>query len=421
MLDLGSSRRLVIAGCLLTVSCTDGLFKELGRERSAIANDTIRIATSDRTVMRLTWKQARDRMLREELSLRQAESRLAELQRQRENQWREWLPRPTFYINLQNSLQELGDFSGDDVSGAIYAPLTIPNPWSQTAKAYQYALQEVQATDSLRLNRRRQTISLYRLFSEWERMEDRPRRDAVDTLDEEVRMALLARDSQISDEERRQLYQSQLSRMLNLPGTNVIPHSETLPNIDYEAKLDRLIPGKNYGHLATRLASYEIEAALLRRKGLRLTEWPTPNFNASVPSVYDSRREGDQFIRDTEDISLFASWSKSIDLTGREASNIESGEENLVYVRESLRLKLDAEGRTWDRLRNRYRALIAKRVILRERLAATLHGAGPGGAAEETLNEARRLLSDLENLERAKRDLDMEIWLWDDAAWRSYE
>ena len=360
-------------------------------------------------------------MLREELGLRQAESRLSELERQRKAQWREWLPRPTFYINLQNSLKELGDFSGDDISAAVYAPLTIPNPWAQTAKAYQYALQEVQATDSLRLNRRRQTISLFRLFAEWQRMEEPLREAAADTLDEEVRMTLRARENELVDDERRQLYQAQLSRMLNLPETDVIPRPETLPDINYEAKIDSLVPGKNYGHLATRLASYEIQAAVLRSKGIRLIEWPAPNFNASVPSIYDSRREGSQFINGADDISLFASWSKSVDLTGREASSIQSARENLVFVRESLRLKLDAESRTWDRLCNRYRALLAKRALLRERLAANLRGAAMGGAADESLNDARRLLSDLENLERAKRDLDMEIWLWDDSAWKTHE
>ena len=417
-----SSRRLIrllaLAGCLGTLSCTRGLFKELEIGQAEIAAETSRIAGAERKTTQLSWKQASDRLLREDLTLRQSEARLAELERQRKAQWREWLPRPTFYINLQKGLQELGDFSSDDISAAVFAPLTIPNPWSQTAKAYQYALQEVQAADSLELNRRRQIISLYRLFAEWEQLDERPQESDFGTLDEEVQAALRSREGELLEQERRQLYQGQLSRMLNLPGTNVIPRAETLPGIDYEAKLDHLIPGKNYGNLATRLASYEMQAALLRRRGMNLTEWPAPNFNASIPPVYDTRRDGSQFIDDAEQISLFGSWSKSIDLTGREASSIQSAEDNIVFVRESLKLKLDAEGRTWDRLKHRYRALVAKRAILRERLASQIRGGDIGGSAEDRLNDSRRLLAELENLERAKRDLDMEIWLWDDAAWK---
>lgn len=410
-------RWIMLASCFTAVSCnTSGLFKELDAEQKAIGIETSRIAGEKRDQKSMTWKSAKERLLKEDLSLRQSELRLAEITRQRKNQWKEWLPRPTFYVSLQNSFKELGDFSTESLSNAFYAPLTIPNPWSQTAKAYQYALQEVQATDSLELTRRRQVITLYRVFTEWDRVQDSRKPTHFDSLEEQVQNALRSRESEASLEERRQLFQGQLSRLLNLPGVSVNPLPDTLPKIDYEHELSRLVPGKNYGLLATRLSSYEIEAAVLRRKGMRLVQWPAPNFNATMPPVYDSRDEGSEFITDTEDISLFGSWSKSFDLTGREAADIKSAEENVEYVRKSLRINLDAEGRKWDRLRDRYRMLIDKRGYLRERLAKTL-GGGAVGSAGTDLDGARRLMGDLVNLERAKRDLDMEIWLWDDKAW----
>ncbi len=409
-------RLLALVGCGALGSCSaSGLFKELQVEQAAIASETSRIAGNSRSSSSLTWKQAKDRLLREDLSLRQADARLAEIKRQREDQWKEWLPRPTFYLNLQKSLSELSDFSGEDLSASFYAPLTIPNPWAQTAKAYQYALQEVQATDNLELSRRRLVISLYRSFAEWERIGQEQRTGDTGSVEEQVRFALRARETEVVADERRQLYRSQFSRMLNLPGTDVTPRVDTLPVIDYEAELGRLVPGKNYGHLATRLASYEIQAALLRRKGYRFVQWPSPNFNASVPAVYDSRREGSQFIDDGEQISLFGSWAKSFDLSGNEAASIQSAEENVSFVRDSLRIKLDAEGRTWDRLQSRYRSLVEKRALLRERLAAILRGMGSAG---EELDDARTMMADLENLERAKRELDVEVWLWDDKAWK---
>ena len=80
-------------------------------------------------------------------------------------------------------------------------------------------------------------------------------------------------------------------------------------------------------------------------------------------------------------------------------------------------MKLDSEGRTWDRLRTRYRMLIEKRGLQRDRLAATLRSGASAGNPTEGLKSARQLMMDLQNLERAKQDLDMEIWLWDDKAW----
>ncbi len=404
--------------CSLLVSCsTSKLFDELAAEQGKIASETKRIAGEKRTEKSLSWKSGQERLLKEDLSLRQAEARLAEITRQRKNQWKEWLPRPTFYASLQNSFKELGDLSAESLSSAFYAPLTIPNPWTQTAKTYQYALQEVQATDSLELSRRRQIINLYRLYSEWDRQLNSQVSTRIDSLEEQVQVALRVRETEAQADERRQVYQGQLSRLLNLPGVAVTPLPETLPKIDYEHQLSALVPGENYGKLATRLSSYEIEAALLRKKGMRFSQWPAPSMNASMPPVYNSRDEGSEFISADEDISLFGSWSKSFDLTGREAADVKSAEDNVEYVRKSLRINLDSEGRKWDRLQNRYRVLVEKRGVLRERLAKVLKGDGSGGRADGDLVDARRLLADLQNLERAKQDLDMEVWLWDDKAW----
>lgn len=404
--------------CGVLVSCsTTKLFEELEVEQKEIANETRRIGREKWSPKTFTWKAGQERLLKEDLSLRQAEARLAEIKRQRENQWKEWLPRPTLYASLQNSFKELGDLSMESLSSAFYAPLTIPNPWTQTAKAYQYALQEVQATDSLELSRRRQVINLYRLYSEWDRQLDSQVPTQFDSLEERVQTALRSHESEAQADERRKLYQGQLSRLLNLPGIAVTPLPETLPKIDYEHQLAALVPGKNYGLLATRLSSYEIEAALLRKKGMRFSQWPAPSVNASMPPIYNSRDDGSEFISADEDISLFGSWSKSFDLTGREAADVKSAEDNVEYVRKSLRINLDAEGRKWDRLQSRYRVLVEKRGLLRERLAKLLKSGGSGGRAVGDLVDARRLLADLKNLERAKQDLDMEVWLWDDKAW----
>jgi hypothetical protein len=404
------------AGCLWLGSCSSaGLFRDLEREQTRIAGEAWRISRLSRGETRLTWNQARERLLREDFGLRQAEDRLADLKRQRKDQWKEWLPRPSLYVNLQNSLKNLGDLSGNQLSSAIYAPLVIPNPWTQAARAYQYALQEVQATDSLELTRRRQVIFLYRSFAEWGRAESPLRRVDAMSLDAQLQSVLRSRENDVIQAERMQMLQGQMSRMLNLPETNVVLQRETLSTIDYERRLGGLVPGKNYGQLATRLSSYDIQAALLRRKGIDVMQWPSPNFNASVPPVYDSHRQGSQIIDDVEQISLFGSWSKSFDLTGRDASSIKSAEDNVVYVRQLLRVKLDGEGRSWDRLKARYRMLIEKRGLMRERLAAILRG---NGSVDQDVESARGLITDLENLERAKQALDMEIWLWDDSAWK---
>jgi|GEM_PF-2626737 len=414
----GFSRWFVFLGFTALVSCgTSKLFKELGAEQNEISRETTRFAGMTRKEVEFSWSAAKERLLREDIGLQQSAARLADISRQRKNQWREWLPRPSFYVSLQNSFKQLGNLTNESLSSAFYAPLTIPNPWTQTAKAYQYALQEAQATDSMELLRRRQIIMLYRSFSEWERLDDSVVKNQTETIEEQLQGALRNLESESMLDERRQLYQGQFSRLLNLPGVAVIPLPATLPKIDYEHKLSSMIPGKNYGELATRLSSYEIEAAILRRKGIRINQWSALNFNTGVPPIYNSRDENSQFINSNEDITLFGSWSKSFDFTGSQAADVKSAEDNVALVHKTLKINLDAEGRKWDRLRSRYKMLVEKREFYSQRMAKVLHDAGRVGLAEKSLEDARRLFADLKNLERAKQDLDLEIWLWDDKAW----
>lgn len=407
-----------ILAFFLQACSTAGMFREIAEDREQISREASVASTQSRKPNQLSWREAIARQDLHDLSILRANERLEDLRRQRKNQWREWLPRPTLYVSFQNAFKNLGNLSSDDLRGAFVAPLTIPNPWAQTARAYQLALTEVQAEASLELTRRRQRVTLYRIFSEWERAgNEKAFSRQGNTLEEAVRARLQIQEMSLSEQERQQLQRSQLSQILNLPGVDVTPLAKTRPVIDYSSRYRRFTPGKNYGLLATQLYAYDIQGSILRQRGVELNRWPTPSFGTNTPAIYDTTRKNDELLGDLDAISLFGTWSKSFDLTGEEANEIRTAEENVRFVRENIRLRIDSEGREWERLVKRYDFLLKQRQLSRDRLSRLTSSGTRISTVQQDIEEARKLLSDLQSIERRKESLDIQLWLWDDSAW----
>lgn len=411
---------LLMAAMAALPGCSaNRMLDEMEGERAAIAGRTATVSRKSRDANTMGWNEARAHLLAHNLDIRRSNDRVADLERREREQWKEWLPRPTLYVNLQNSLRELGDLSGDKLSSALFAPLTIPNPVSQQARVYQNALQTVQARDAAEMGRRRQVIQLYRIFVDWRDMDaEVEAARGEESIEQAVEAALRRRESETREEERRDMMHAQLSNLLNMPGVNVVPLPGSLPKVDYSARLVHIVPGRNHGLLATRLAAYEIQGSLLRLRGSKLMKWPSVNVNSSVPSIYDSRRSDSPWLDNADQIFLFGAVTQSFDITGRQAADIRNAEENVGFVRESIEQRLHSDARQWQRLKARYGEVETKRRLLDARLAAIRKRGASGARAGDDLDDARTLLRESRNLERAKRQLDMEIWLWDDAAWK---
>lgn len=398
-------------------SCsTKGLFESISKERAALEAEARVLAAKDRETVKLDWKRARKMVLDDNIELGRTASRLEEIKRQRREQWREWLPRPRVYFSLQSQLRDISDLEFNDINKSLYAPLVIPNPTTLRAKTYDYALREVQAEDTYEMARRKKVIELYRLYAQWELMETRIEASHRGKgIEDEINQLLRSREQDFNDRQEKAKYWVRLARLTNMPGRNIIPLPETLPEIDYSKRIDHLVPGENYGKMAYRLSSYEIVAAVMRSKGIRLSNWGTANVSTGFPPIYASARDGDEWIDGTDEISLFGSVGKSFDLTGRVAASIESAEEQVTFMRESLKHQMDQEDRDWQRLKERYKSLMLSLSLIEGRLERAM--AAKEGDVTQDWSEVRNLFTQLRGLRRAKLWLDMELWLWDDAAW----
>lgn len=409
----------LLAGICSLQSCgTSKMFREIAQNREEFANDSATAASGLRKPSSYSWNEAVARQEAEDPSIQRSRQYLDEIRRQRKAQWREWLPRPTLYVSFQNAFKDLGNLSSDDLRGAFVAPISIPNPWAQAATAYQLALTEVQAEASGELTRRRQILTLYRLFSEWERMESsKPASRPGSSIEDAVRAQLQTLELSLSNQEQMQLQRSQFSQILNLPGIDVTPRVDTRPVLDYSSRYRSFTPGKNYGLLATQLHAYDIQAALLRKRGVEFNRWPTPSFGTNTPTIYDTTRRDEEFLGELDTISLFGTWSKSFDVTGQSANEIRTAEQNVHFVRQNIRLRIDSEGREWERLVKRYDFLLNQRQLSRDRLSKLTSGATRISTAQQDIEDARKILSDLDNIQRRKESLDLQLWLWDDSAW----
>jgi len=393
----------------------------LASARSESSNETLELLRLNESseAMSLSWKQAVSIMEERSPYLKQFRLRNEQLRKQRDEQWKTWLPRLGFYSNLQTSLAELGSLSFSDINTALVAPLVIPNPFTEQAKALENGLSCLESEDSLELAQRRQVISLYRIFSKFERSYRLTSRNPLtkDLEQTNIQSELSKLDLNASDLENFKANQAELAQFLNLPGSQPIPISSTRPRISYEGKIQRFVPGTNYGQLAVRLSAYQIVGALLREKGIKLQRWPSFSVSGSSPTIYDSRSDSSIGDINSEQISLFGGLSKTYEFTGRDIESVRTAEENTQFVKESLRLRLDQETREWLRLKHRYQQLLIKRTLASERLK-TIRSQTSGGSAVATITAVRDAVRALEAVDQAKEQLDLEIWLWDDQQWR---
>lgn len=396
---------------------TRGLYKMIDQETESMSRDAQTNRSLERQERSMTWEEARKQMLLQNIELKRAEGQLRELKKNRKNQWREWLPKPSLYVSFQRQLREMSELDAGDISKSIYAPLAIPNPVTQKAKAYQFALQELQAEAGLEMSRRRLVVELYRAYSEWQRIEFRYKDPLkAGMVEDQIKGLIRAKEMEVMEWDERNRFQLRIARILNLPGMWIVPDVGSLPVVDYSQKIDKFMPGENYGMMSFRTSSYEIVGALLRSKGMNIQQYPPPRLSAGVPAIYDSGRGDGEWINDTDQINLFGSWSKSFDVTGRVAASIESAEDQVAYIRQSQKLKRDADRHDWERMKTRYRMLVEKRELLDARLSMALSRSQ--GDAKQDWEDVQSLVRSLLETERAKQWLDMEIWLWDDDAWK---
>lgn len=365
----------------------------------------------------IDWNTALKRLNEENLSLRQARVRLDKAKKDKEDQWKSWLPSLGLQSSVLSSLTQLGALGYSDLTTSVVAPLNIPNPLTERARAFGAALSYLEAKDSYELNYRRQVVALFRIFSNVEKQLSLMSPDSSRSSEgASVSIALSQVENRAMQKQSLSALQGSLAQMLNLPGQSPMPIPSSRPVLDYSKRIHTLEPGKNYGRLAVSLSAYQLEATLLREKGVELRRWPNLSISGASPAIYNSQNSDGNSYFDLDGFSLFGGLSKAYDLTGREVDNINTARENTEFIKQNIRLRLDQDSREWIRLRARYEGLLLKKKIAVERLELIRKNKLVEFGAVE-LAALRSGQSALVGFNQTKEQIELELWVWDDQKW----
>lgn len=371
----------------------------------------------------ISWKEARRRLLKDNLGLQQSQQMLEDAERQTKRQWLTLVPRMSAFLNVNQSLSSLANLQGDKLNASVVTSLNIPNPFEFYGILYGAALQTQNARWSNELDKRRAFTELYaafldaRVMSEEKVALERRRQlfSAGDFGDIAKRLYGFEREKD-SFARRLLAHRQNVNRLLNTPGGNW-DLSGDLPVISYRDSYRNFKIGPDFGKMALNLYAVRIESAIMQTQRVKYSQWPSINFGLSNPPLYSSfgnnRISGD-------DLNLFSGATKSFDVTdigGRQA--IQDAEKRLKFTRQQLQQSMEQEAARILQIRQTYDQL---RVDERRLEGAIKRIEQPSSSEAEALLHDLELRSQLElqliQIHRQIEQLDLQYLIWDERFWK---
>lgn len=413
----------VLSGCV--ASRVDKRLGERFDEVAAI-QEARRADLGHAPQVQLSWQQAVGLAAAGNLDIRSSNSALEEHIASRKRLLLDELaPTISAYTGVSSGLDSLANISNGDVSARVIGGFRIPNPFSVYARGYGMAVQQYQLTQVRELTYRQTLSSLYSSFMQEQNIAEQRKTLAQDrkdllrlpTPDQATRSLDLERRERLLESQQQQQRLS-LNRLLNSPGANYRPRPETLPDISYSNRLDKLTPAHGFGLLALRLAAAESEAAILMLWQVKLQRLPNISLNVSSPTLWDldSNRP-----TEVENLQLFGGASRGYEFSGTEARRLRNTEDRVRRSREALILRFESEQGTLLRAIDLHRESQQIEQRARQHLAR-LDANPPKIGAEALLRYAQELRQtrNLITMTRAqRRAIDLQFWIWDDSAWRT--
>ena len=373
----------------------------------------------------IPWQKAHQRMLQENLALRQSHKMLVDAQKLTRRQWLSLVPRTAGFLNITQNLGNAKSFGGESLATNLVASFNIPNPFEFYAMLYGAALQAQDAQWSNQLDARRAYAELYSAF-----MEAATLRKEEASL-ERQRQALMAGDISAdfpkaltgvineasSLKNRRLSHRSNVNRLLNTPGGNWDLVGAP-PSLSYRTRYRTIKIGRDFGMLALNLYVIQIESAILETERVKFQRWPSLSFGLSNPPLYSSnqsnRFSGENFV-------LFAGAYKSLeinDLGNRES--IRDAEYRLRVTREQLQMSMEREATRLLQIRDAYDQLLKEERHLEVAIKQLDH---PATSETKAVLADLELLSQLEmqllQVKRQIKQLDLQYLIWDELFWKS--
>lgn len=421
-LTLGCAFALFSASCV-NQRLSTRLSEHTETQKTASKNLKATVFSQDEK--QLNWDEAHQLLFERNLEYKNSHFQINETKRQRRQQWKRHLPRLFASMRLDTAIQNIANLSKDDFSFNISSNFDFPNPISYHSQAYGLALQEVRATISHELQRRRLTINLYQTF-----LRSEVTRKSVSKLEKERKQleaaptsALVSKISAIREQERAlkitlERQRLELNRLFNTPGKNWRLQGSP-PHISYRERLQELDFYKNYGSLGLKLQAIEIEGGTLSLWQVKLSRWPTVNLDINAPQYYVSDTQSDLSFQ-AEDYQLFTGLSKPVELDDIfDRRQLEHAEFRFKQTRAALLTRVENETSQLEVNKRTYRLLLAQKARLQNavKLAQQQNSFNSTKAISAQITAIKSLHQRIEITDRSLNQLDLHFWLWDDSAW----
>ncbi len=412
-----------ISLCILVIGCA---------ERSAYENVRVSLAGVDEQRVELygawgnkkqhslTWREALVLVDDRNLSLKRSRFRLKELLGEREHfVWRQLNPRLIAYANFNAVLGDLSALSSNGFGASLLGSVNVPDPMGFYARRYALELQYYQALlDQAQLDRTVKA-SLYDLFLV-QRDLDGSSKEEVVYHQADYKKLFGSEIRRIKSEarllNRRENLRLKINKLLDSPGANYVLKHTSVPRISYASRMSRLDSAKGYGRLAIYQMAGQLEVANARLWQVKYAQLPRVSTGVSLPQLYN-KGGGEDF--QFEDVGLFTSLSRSIEFTGRRKRQKKKVEQQVEYIRHTMKSRIEQEMVRFDQSKRAYRLLLNEAGALkreREFLRANPPEMGvkvmlAHVQALEAVNQRIRY-----NRMRVQR-MDLRFWVWDDRYW----
>lgn len=396
--------------------------KEVFRDQIAYSENAEAAAVS------ISWDSAVQIMKERNTQLNRAKVALQDLEQER-NQFalRQLSPRLSAVANLTTALANVAAVDSDSVGLQLLGTIQIPDPFTTYAQRYSLELQYYITTLNYEQLVRQSHASLYETFltqAEIDR-ENRETLKKLPTAGSQAATREIARQLNQEDERRKleiqrrkRTLQRRINFLLNSPKQRFYLKYDTLPELHYKERYQKLSFRDGFGMLALKQTAGEIESARADLWRVKANRFPPLNVNVSLPSIFDSRTDDSP---ELNDIQLFSSSSKTFEFAGQEARSIRSAEQRAKDTRDRIQLNLSDEAYNFAQLKLRYSSFLRSEERLSRQLEYYRKNPPLPSASliSERAEEKQQLRKELADFRSFRRRLELEFWIWDENHWKS--
>lgn len=373
----------------------------------------------------LSWTEASGILEKNNAALQRSRDQIASAKQQRTDQWLALIPKIQGFIGLSQTLSGLAVLNSDDINARILTSFNIPNPLRFYTQSYALALQSLQAEWSYELTRRQLYVQLYNYFLEERSLDRRYQKLVADEKSLERTTVERLSDKIISIEQEKKaiartigFQRLAINRLLNTPGRYWQP-SGKIPTVSYKNRYKNLRFGEEFGKLALKLQTLQLESSVLSVLNVKLRQLPNWSQGLSSPTLFSSNDDSTTGLN-ADDFFLFTSLSKTIDLTDiRGRKNLRLAKVRAKYTRDQLTLSMESEIRRLELLKQSYGHLHLEKNKITQRVNQLKKK-----TSKRALDTVLKEYEEFQNLEEKKQNLDSQItrldiqlWLWDDVYW----